>query len=128
MTDQTLFSDQAKRRFDAEKGQKIVYEGDPTPTLPDGRHDGSGQYSFEALRARSGLTRREKALLMLYRNPEGHEPRLLRGLRLDATGGPHSRAAGCPRRAANSGPHKASERPGRQRDDRERILHSSAND
>jgi len=71
MTDQTLFSDQAKRRPDAEQGQKVVYEGDPTPTLPDGRRDGSGHHSFEALRGRSGLTRREKALLMLYRNPEG---------------------------------------------------------
>jgi len=71
MRDQTLFSDQAKRRSDAEKGQKVVYEGDPTPTLPDGRYDGSGDHSFESLQRKSGRTRREKALLMLYRNPEG---------------------------------------------------------
>jgi len=86
MTDQTLFSDQAKRRPDAEQGQKVVYEDDPSqgdpsgddpssesssPTLSDGRRDGSGDHSFESLQGKSDRTRREKALLMLYRNPEG---------------------------------------------------------
>lgn len=73
-----LFSDQARTRADAEQGQKIVYESDPAPTLPDGRYDGEGVWSREGLyskaKARGAvaeLTRREKAMLLLYREPEG---------------------------------------------------------
>ncbi|WVM01043.1 hypothetical protein [Salinibacter phage 6_8] len=64
-----LFSDQARTRTDAGQGQKVVYEDDPTPTLPDGRYDGEGDLSRQALREQGwgALNRRRKVLLLLYR-------------------------------------------------------------
>ena len=70
-----LFADQAHERPDAssETGRKIVFEDDPEPegpTLPDGRFDGTGDWSRSALKRKdtSGETLRhvELALLMLY--------------------------------------------------------------
>jgi len=50
-------------------------EQDPTPTLSDGRLDGSGDWSYEALRSKvanaEDLTRREKAMYLLYTEPGG---------------------------------------------------------
>lgn len=75
MPEPDLFSDQAQERPDAKSrtGRKIVYEDDPDdeeiPTLPDGRFDGEGEWSRQAL---SGVpanerTHKQSALLMLYR-------------------------------------------------------------
>lgn len=75
MPDQDLFSDQARTRPDAEQGQKVVYESEAEPTLPDGRYDGSGDWSHEALRSMvasgADMTRRQKAMCLLYTEPEG---------------------------------------------------------
>jgi hypothetical protein len=61
-----LFSDQARSRLD---------EDNPTPTLSDGRLDGSGDWSYEVLRSKvanaEDLTRREKAMYLLYTEPGG---------------------------------------------------------
>lgn len=65
-----LFDDQAKRRLTADGGWKEVYEGEPTDTLPDGRHDGEGDLSKSALDDKpwGAMTRREKVLRVLYRS------------------------------------------------------------
>lgn len=71
-----LFADQAKERTDASApaGRKIVFDdtSGPPPTLPDGRYDGEGDWSRDALISkarRGGLDNdRERALLMLYRH------------------------------------------------------------
>lgn len=65
-----LFDDQARTRPTADGGRKVVYEDDPTDTLPDGRHDGSGALSKSALDNKpwGAMNRREKVLRVLYRS------------------------------------------------------------
>lgn len=71
MPDQpTFFGAQEQHRADARQGQKVVFTD--MPVLPDGRYDGQGDWSREALlskQRREGLDNdRERALLMLYRH------------------------------------------------------------
>lgn len=78
MPEPDLSSDQAKERPDASSptGRKIVFEDDPKPkgeTLPDGRFDGDGEWSYDnvakAVHEGDPVTHNKLAMWCLYCGP-----------------------------------------------------------